>query len=133
MCTRQHHFKFCTCAPDLKQEDADWQLSSVDHSVILFGQSYGTYHWEEPAGRKMMEANLLHDLNTHACFDFPYEPKEEDYLRLETKQFHTFHFYHDDHRWVAEEKERHPVAYLKDVKSGCLVHPQPGRPEQGTF
>ncbi len=118
MCDLTQGFRLCSCAAnELAPEDIGWILKRINHDIMpppLVGTTAINF---TSLSEAEIKKKLLHLLNTTACFDFEYQPKESDflYLRVNLPNHHWFHFSYLNGAWK-EERQNHLSTWQRQLE-----------------
>jgi len=105
MCKINKAFKLCTCHSDLKEEEADWILFKVrpqSSKYKILGMVAFQFLPEEIGKNKNL---ICQALNLRNCFDFDYQPQNEDLLHIKCRmeQEHILIFEYTNGKWVSRD------------------------------
>lgn len=73
--------KLCTCG-EVIPEDSYWELFPGGGIPDIYIVGSFMPLPEPPITTLLLEFKIEEDLNNYSCFDFPYTPKEGDFLRI---------------------------------------------------
>ncbi len=109
MCDLTQGFRLCSCAAnELAPEDIGWVLRRQDPKK-KYPKIMGKPFMPTFSGTDLeIKQQLLHLLNTTACFDFEYQPKRFDFLQLRVNlPNHTwFRFSYQNDAWIDDRSTK---------------------------
>lgn len=106
MCDLDKEFKLCTCAGEkLEIDDIDWILYRVDNSLPILHRKGKVKIQEYTNKEEKTKDKIVEELNDRNCFDFDFEPRTDDFIRMRIKKkalgkgdvWAAFRF--GDHKW----------------------------------
>lgn len=118
MCNNKKGFKLCTCG-NIEQATAGWILKRKQVEETVIGDPARiAWHREE-----RMTINWLEDqLNTFNCFDFDYQPTNEDELLIRKASGidEFYHFSYSEYNSLWSEMNFHSVGTKEICKKGMI-------------
>ncbi|MCP4442685.1 MAG: hypothetical protein GY810_27585 [Aureispira sp.] len=104
MCDLTKGFKLCSCDEEqLKREDIGWRLQRVDPNremVYRKGRaSIHTFNLEQETLRN----KIVQDLNYQNCFDFDFEPQQDDRLQIKFAEHQWFAYRYQNGQWQKDD------------------------------
>lgn len=100
MCDLQNGFKLCACdEKKLEQKDIGWGLQRVAPNRTI------TYRKGRAAVQKFnikeedLRNKIMQELNAQNCFDFEFEPQENDRLQIRYKENNWFAYRYQKGQW----------------------------------
>ncbi|MCP4437711.1 MAG: hypothetical protein GY810_02100 [Aureispira sp.] len=100
MCDLTKGFKLCSCdGEQLKQEDIGWVLQRLDASKEIAYRigSVAIHHLDEK--EETLRNNIEEQLNTQNCFDFNFQPKQDDRLQIKYSAHQWFAYRYKEGQW----------------------------------
>jgi hypothetical protein len=105
MCSIEDGFRLCTCAEKINfdAEGIYWMLSRVNPSKELKhikGKSIIPHYDAKEQDTRLF---ILAELNSRNCFDFPFEPQENDFLKIfveQKKNPQKYCYQYTQHKWI---------------------------------
>ncbi|MCB9638507.1 MAG: hypothetical protein H6727_06310 [Myxococcales bacterium] len=108
MCNDPKYIKFCTCEIDPTQEP-DWILQRRDTTLPQRHVVGKVARPQRNIEKERWQEAMLEALNSSACFDFPYEPQENDILQVRhpiEQEIHAFRFLFSQKKWTHDTSTR---------------------------
>ncbi|CAA6809794.1 MAG: Unknown protein [uncultured Aureispira sp.] len=85
MCTLSQGFKLCSCDGDkLATTEIGWILKRRDQHKKISAIKGKPFVYQMNTSEKQLKAETVQALNQRNCFDFDYQPKEDDFLQIKT-------------------------------------------------
>lgn len=128
MCNATNQLKFCTCLDEKDRKRLGIQKSLDKFRTKTLPKSKEPFSWtlyefsgdipftidgfvnfpSNKAGDELTEEQVLAALNNHDCFDFNYQPKEGDNLRIIFQknrwEADFLSFLYQNNNWVADKE-----------------------------
>lgn len=83
MCDFHQGFKLCTCdGEQLLEAEIDWKLNRINKSIPIKHRRGRAAIPRFTNQEQTTKESILEFLNLNNCFDFDYEPQENDFLRI---------------------------------------------------
>ncbi|MCP4442687.1 MAG: hypothetical protein GY810_27595 [Aureispira sp.] len=104
MCDLTKGFKLCSCdGEQLKQEDIGWVLQRLDPDQpiqnIMGKVAIQRFNIEEETLRNNVEEYL----NAQNCFDFDFQPQDDDRIKIKYKTDTWFAYRHQNGQWKIDD------------------------------
>lgn len=102
MCEPSKNLKLCTCGT-VEVSDVEgitWELRKFDEGLHICGESH--FHYRTNSSNKLFHF-LLSELNERQVFDFDYQAKRGDRLKIKYPKQQDFEFYYDGKRWMEDD------------------------------
>jgi hypothetical protein len=105
MCDLTQEFILCSCGEEnLADEKVGWILKRTNEDLLYEtrkGMPAVNFLTED---QKEVQVSIVQRLNSSNCFDFDYEPQNDDFLRIKTSQnkriWYAFRFYYGE--WMED-------------------------------
>ena len=125
MCDLTQDFILCSCGEeDLPNEKIGWILKRKNEALEYMtskGMPALNFLTED---QKEVKTSIVQRLNASNCFDFDYEPKNDDFLRIRSnenkKSWYAFRFYYGE--WIEDDSTSYSGwrSQLENHKTGKI-------------
>jgi hypothetical protein len=83
MCDLNQGFKLCTCDADkLAASEIGWVLKRRDKNKEILRIMGKPFVYQMNLSEKQLKSDTVQALNQSNCFDFDYQPEEDDFLKI---------------------------------------------------
>lgn len=83
MCNLSKGFKLCSCDGDkLAASEIGWVLKRRDNNKEISSIRGKPFIYQMNLSEKQLKAHTVQQLNERNCFDFEYQPQEDDFLTI---------------------------------------------------
>ncbi|WMX13849.1 MULTISPECIES: hypothetical protein [unclassified Aureispira] len=126
MCNLNQGFKLCSCDSDqLTPDEIGWILerkNAVKQASSLRGKPF-IYKMNQ--SEQALKSEVVQQLNQRNCFDFDYQPQEDDFLRIRgNKKSFWMAFRYQQGRWEEDESTKFNRwrQQLENYNKGIITH-----------
>lgn len=108
MCDLSNGFKLCSCDGDqLKPEEIGWTLRRKDENKEIQNIRGKPFVPKFDLDEQQLKTTVAQALNERNCFDFEYQPQEDDFLSIRTKRENIwFAFRYKKGRWQEDNSTK---------------------------
>lgn len=88
MCDLSQGFKLCSCDGDkLTNQEIGWVLQRRDPRKKICRIMGKPFVYQMNTSEKQLKSKTLQALNQRNCFDFDYQPQEDDFLKIKSSAY----------------------------------------------